>query len=129
MVPTTYPTTRWVRSKDGMIAGVCEGIANRLGFEAWILRVVLVIATFCMFVGPFLYLGLAVCLPREDRVPEAYEGMVLGVCSRISRRSDLEIGIVRFGTLLLALTSLGFIALVYVVLYFLMPDPDQAKSN
>src|SRR4051812_35633067 len=118
-LPTTYPTTRWVRSQNGMIAGVCQGIAQRFGIETWILRVALVLATFCLFVGPFLYLGLAICLPREDKIPEAYEAMVLGVCSKISRRSELEIGIVRFGTLLFALGSMGFIVLAYVVFYFL----------
>jgi phage shock protein C len=128
-LPKSYPTTRWVRSPDGKIAGVCEGIAKRLGIDSWILRVILILGTFCFFSGPFLYLGLAISLPREDRIPEAYDGMVLGVCSKISRRSDIEVGIVRFGMLFLLLTSMGFVGFAYLVLYFVMPDADQVKPN
>jgi phage shock protein C len=128
-VPQTYPVTRWVRSKNGMVAGVCEGLARHFAIEAWILRVVLVVGTLCLFTGPLLYLMLAISLPREDRIAEAYEGFVLGVCSRVSRRSDIEIGLVRFGTILFTLFSGGFAILVYVVLYFFMPDPDQTSPN
>ena len=125
----TYPATRWVRSKNGMVAGICEGIAERIGVEAWILRVLLVLGTVCFFTGPLIYLALAVSLPREDRIQEAYEKMFLGVCSRISRRTDLEIGIVRAGMILLLISTFGFALIAYVVLAIFMPDPDQTKPN
>ncbi len=128
-LPASYPTTRWVRSNNGKIAGVCEGLAKRLGIDSWILRVILILAAFCFFTGPLLYLGLAISLPREDRIPEAYDSMVLGVCAKISRRADIEVGIVRFGMLFLLLTSMGFVALAYIVIYFVMPDANQIKPN
>ena len=125
--PVSYPPTRWVRSKDGMIAGVCEGIAKRLGMESWIIRVLLIISTFCFFTGPLIYLGIALSLPREDRVPEAYSGMFLGVCAKISKRTELEIGIVRGGMILLLFSTFGFAFFAYIVLAIFMPD--QTKPN
>ncbi len=117
------PTTRWVRSTRGIIAGVCEGIARRLGVETWIVRFLLVMAILFCGTGLLAYVILAICLPREDRVTQAYQPMILGVCSRISRRTDVEVGVVRTATVLLAFVTLGAVIVGYVVLYFVMPDP------
>ncbi len=117
------PVTRWVRSTNGMIAGVCEGIARRLEIEPWIIRFLLVMAILFCGTGLLAYLILAICLPREDRVAQAYQSMILGVCSRVARRTDVEIGVVRTATVLLAFVTLGAVIVGYLVLYFVMPDP------
>ncbi len=127
---TNYPATTWVRARNGMIAGVCEGVARRLQVESWLVRFVLVMAVLFGGTGLLAYLVLAVSLPREDRVDEAYDKMILGVCSRLARRSNVEIGVVRAGAALAACVTFGAAVIAYVALYFLLPDPgSQTKPN
>lgn len=127
---TTRPATYWVRTKTGLIAGVCEGIARRLNVEPWLVRFVLVMSVLFAGTGLVAYLILAVSMPREDRVAQAYDKMILGVCSRIARRSEMEIGIVRAGAAFFACFTFGAVLIAYIAIYFLMPDPDsQTKPN
>lgn len=128
--PVTYPATTWVRTKTGMIAGVCEGIARRLGVETWLVRFVLVMSVLFLGTGLLAYIILAVALPREDRVDKAYDKLVLGVCSRLALRSAVEVGIVRAGAATAACVTFGAAVVAYVVLHFLLPHPGaQAKPN
>ena len=76
--------------------------------------------------GLWLYLLLAISLPREDKVVEALNPVMLGVCSRIAVKTQVEVGVVRFLAICLALMSMGATLVGYVVLYFVM---DQQKSQ
>lgn len=122
-------TDRWVRAKDGALAGVCKGLAQAFGIETWIMRVIWLIAFLWYGTGAFLYLILAICLPRVDRLDQAHDRKVLGVCARISLRYGVEVGLVRLAAVLLALTTFGFAILAYGICYFVIPTADeQAKS-
>jgi len=60
---------------DKVIAGVCGGLAEALGWSPFRLRVVWVLATvFTAFAGVFLYLALWFLMPKE---PPACEAAVL----------------------------------------------------
>lgn len=114
---------RWTRSNDGLVAGVCTGIARNLDVEAWIIQAILVISVLCCGIGLIPYIGLAICLPKEDET-EVKKSMLLGTCYKVARKAQIEIGLIRFLFLMLAFGSLGLILILYVALYFLLPDPD-----
>jgi phage shock protein C len=120
----------WVRSKDGIFFGVCKGLAESFGFHPWLLRLILLVAIFFFGVGFMIYLIFAITLPRQDRVLESREAKIMGVCYRLSRMLDMEVGLVRFVFLLLTLSSLGVTLLFYLLLHFLLkPANDDIKNK
>ena len=61
-------STALVRPKRGrMIAGVCAGLARRVGLKSWQMRALFVLS--CLLPGPqiLLYLGLWIVVPSERR--------------------------------------------------------------
>jgi phage shock protein C len=57
-----------------MIAGVCGGLAEHLGWTPSRLRVVWVLATiFTAFAGVILYLALWFLMPKAPPAPQAFE--------------------------------------------------------
>jgi phage shock protein PspC (stress-responsive transcriptional regulator) len=119
---TTTAGARWVRSPDGLVAGVCEGLSRRLDIDPWILRLLWLGTVLFFGTGLFLYIVLAIALPREDRLAEASGKRVLGVCGRIARVTGLEVGVVRTLAILLAVASFGATIVGYLVLHFVMDE-------
>ncbi|HMN67202.1 MAG TPA: PspC domain-containing protein [Bdellovibrionales bacterium] len=120
---------KWVRAKDGALFGVCKGLARALGLPVGIFRLLWIFSVLFFGAGLWLYLMLAISLPREDKAVQALEPWILGVCAKISLRTDLEIGIVRFLTISLALMSLGATLIGYIVLYFVLEDKSASVSS
>ncbi len=120
---------RWVRASDGALAGVCKGLSPVLGIEAWILRCIWLIAALWFGTGVFLYLLLAISLPRVDRLDHALDRKVLGVCARISKRTRNEVGLIRFGALFLFLITAGTAILLYGLAYFIIPSVEEPVSR
>lgn len=120
---------KWVRAKDGALCGVCKGLARALDMPVGALRLIWMVSVLFLGAGLGIYILFAVALPREDKVAEAGEARLLGVCARISRRSDLEVGIVRFLAIVLALLSLGATVVGYVVLHFVLDERDNHTSD
>lgn len=121
---------KWVRSSDGAICGVCKGLAGTLGISTGVFRLLWILSVLFFGAGIALYFMLAISLPREDKVVEALEPWILGVCSKIALRTNLEIGIVRFLAICLGLLSFGATIIGYFVLYFVMDDaPARAQSS
>ncbi|MDZ4662853.1 MAG: PspC domain-containing protein [Pseudomonadota bacterium] len=110
-------TDRWVRNNDGWVAGVCEGLAKALGIEPWIVRLIWLIGILFLGLSIFVYVGLMFSLPRESQVAQAYQPKILGVCNELSQRFQTEVGLTRFLTLVLAVSSLGVTVILYLVLY------------
>ncbi len=53
-------------TQDKVVAGVCGGLAEHLGWSAFRMRVVWVLATvFTAFAGVFVYLALWLLMPKE----------------------------------------------------------------
>ncbi len=109
---------KFYRSPHGYFLGVCRGIAESFQLNPTIVRLIWLGATCFYGFGLGLYLALAVSLPRQDRLEKAFDRRILGVCAKIAKKMGWEVGLVRFSAVLLALGSLGFAVLAYVVLYF-----------
>ncbi len=57
---------RLTRSRDKMLAGVCSGIAEYLGWDPTVVRVIWVLASiFTAFAGVIVYLILWIVMPEE----------------------------------------------------------------
>lgn len=120
------------RTRDGVIAGVCAGMAKRLDLEPWLVRFLFVCSLIFFGTGLFFYLLLMFSLPREDRLENAYQKRIMGVCASIARRSDLDVGLTRFLALIVLFTSFGWAIVVYVILYFVIPmeeKPPQVSAS
>lgn len=117
-----------LRSSDGIIAGVCKGIAKRLEVDPWLIRLIWLASVLIFGAGIALYIILALGLTREDLIQKAYTKKILGVCLRIAQNAQVDVGMVRVLTLISAFMSLGVVVLVYVILHFFMPWP-QDQSN
>ncbi|MCF6428142.1 MULTISPECIES: PspC domain-containing protein [Amycolatopsis] len=64
----TTTTMRLTRSRDNrVIAGVCAGLAHRLGWKPRTMRLLFVLS--CLLPGPqfLIYLGLWIFIPNERR--------------------------------------------------------------
>lgn len=127
--PTETANYRWVRSDKGAVAGVCAGLSQVFSIETWILRVIWLIAILWFGTGIWLYLILAVCLPRVDKLDHALDGKLLGVCARIAKRYRMEVGLVRTAFVLLAMFTFGAAILGYGLCYFLIPKTDEPVSR
>lgn len=57
-----------LRSKDNkVISGVCSGIANYLGIDATVIRVIWAILALCSFgIAAIAYIICAIIIPLED---------------------------------------------------------------
>lgn len=108
---------RWIRGY-GPISGVCDGLGRAFAIPAWVVRMAFLFALLFFGSGFFLYLFLWIAFPREER---AEDKRFLGVCLKVARATDLEVGIVRLGTLFLLLISFVPAVVGYFVLYFVVP--------
>lgn len=120
---------KWVRAKDGAIFGVCKGLAKSLDLPVGMFRLVWILGLLFFGAGFWLYLLLAISLPREDKVVEALDPRLLGVCTKLALKMDIEVGVVRFLTILLSLSSFGATIIAYVVLYFVLEDKAKSQSS
>jgi phage shock protein PspC (stress-responsive transcriptional regulator) len=120
---------RWTRSNVGALAGVCKGLSDALDIEVWIIRVIWLVAVLSFGTGVVLYLILAVALPRVDKLDHALDRKLLGVCARISKRYDIEVGVVRTTALVLLLMTFGAAVVGYILCYFLMPETDVIPKS
>jgi phage shock protein PspC (stress-responsive transcriptional regulator) len=119
---------QWLRAKDGIISGVCKGIAQRLEVDPWLIRLAWLASVLIFGAGLALYIVLSIGLTREDRIAEANTKKILGVCLRICQNAQVDVGMVRVLTLVSALMSLGVVVLVYLVLHFFMPWPHEIRD-
>lgn len=119
---------KWTRAKDGMILGVCKGLARNLDIPVGLFRFIWLLSVLMFGIGLGIYILFAVSLPREDYTrDQAMKPMILGVCSRIAQKTDIEVGIVRF-LALLSLLSMGATILAYIVLHFVL-EKDESKTT
>ena len=57
---------KFFRSSNGMLGGVCEGIANYTGIDPTVIRVAWVVGSWFYGIGLVLYLALWIAAPCED---------------------------------------------------------------
>jgi phage shock protein C len=115
-----WQNPRLVRGRDAKVFGVISGISEYLGLDVTLMRVATILLGILTFGTAFLfYLLLAISLPKAGELPSK---RILGVCNSLSKRYNWEVGIVRFGAALLALSSFGLALVGYVAVYFVLPD-------
>lgn len=119
---------RWVRAKDGAVFGVCKGVARATALPVGMVRLGWLACVLLGGVGLGVYLLLAITLPREDRAYEALQPRLLGVCAKLSKRIDLEVGLVRFLFLALFLASLGLGFVLYLIGYVCLNDQESTNA-
>jgi phage shock protein C len=119
----------WVRSQDGLVAGVCSGLARAIGVEPWIIRLLWMIVVFAFGTGILFYFLAMLTLPREDRVMRAERKKIMGVCLRISHASGIEVGLVRLIALSSLVMSFGMTFVAYLVLWFVLPTEQEMASS
>lgn len=120
---------KWVRANDGAVFGVCKGLAKTLDIPVGLFRLIWICSVLFLGAGVLLYLMLAISLPREDKQVQALEPWLLGVCAKISLKTDLEVGIVRFLAISLSLLSMGATIVGYIVLYFVLDNKGYNSDN
>ena len=54
------------RSSNGMLGGVCEGIANYFGIDPTVVRVAWVVVSWFYGIGILLYIALWLIAPCDD---------------------------------------------------------------
>jgi phage shock protein PspC (stress-responsive transcriptional regulator) len=118
---------KFVRSQNGILAGVLEGLANSFKIDATVLRLCWIGLILFFGTGVFLYLVLAFILPREDKLMDFEKPKVLGVCYRISENYGYELGIVRLMVFSSFFLSFGAAFLLYVGAFFLLPEGRAVK--
>lgn len=117
----------WARSQNGVLFGVCRGLADKFDISPVLVRLALVFSVLFFGTGLLVYILLAIALPREDRIHKAYEKKILGVCLRVSQKVEIEVGLVRFLTLLVLFFTGGVTVLFYVLLHFML-DSNEVKT-
>ncbi len=137
------PQTRLYRS-HGVVAGVCQGLADRLGVDAIWLRIALILVSLVGGTGVLFYLVYWAIVPRrEDVVLEpatidiagrrtfrrtVTDKKLSGVCAGLARGWNADPSLIRFATLALFCASAGSVLLVYLVAVLVMPGaPDIAR--
>lgn len=105
---------RFAKSRHRIIAGVCGGIADWLGWDATLVRILYLLLSLCSaaFPGFFIYLILWVIMPRPEAATDA-------------AGSDAGLGKWLFFCLALVLAFFGFwffvLPIIILGLFFLLP--------
>ena len=66
-----YPLRR--PQSGRFVAGVCQGAADHLGVNVWLIRLVFTVFAFAQFAGLIIYLWLTISVPASDKVPDRAE--------------------------------------------------------
>jgi phage shock protein PspC (stress-responsive transcriptional regulator) len=80
------------RPAGALLAGVCAGLAQRLGWNAWAIRALFVLGLFIQAIGAgVVYILLAVLLPRFDSSSEPEPSLKADELSERNQRiAELE---------------------------------------
>lgn len=65
-------TKKLERSADGVIGGVCGGIANYFGIDPTVVRVISLLLIFSTFPALLIYLVMWVIVPEELNRPDTF---------------------------------------------------------
>jgi phage shock protein C len=119
---------KWVRAEDGIIGGVCLALARQLKVEVLWVRIIWLLSFLIFGTGALIYLLCVLALPRTDQLDHAMDKKILGVCTRLAQRSDMEVGLIRLLALLFLVSSFGAALIAYVVLHLLLQPQDGTEK-
>jgi len=92
-------------------------------------RVAWVLSLLCFGVGLWPYLLLAMSLPRRDKVEQAYDKRILGVCAALAKKTDIEVGLIRLIALIVLFASFGTTVVVYFIAYLMLPEEGKSSAS
>ena len=118
----------FIRSEDRWLAGVCGGLAEKFEVEAWIVRAATLVSVFYFGIGLGLYFLAAICFPKKENAA-SHQPRVLGVCQQLAIKYDWDVGLLRFLSCLLALSSLGLAIVLYLVIAVVMPKKNASGGR
>jgi len=88
----TFDMERWHRSHpDRRIAGVCAALAHALAVPTAAMRLAFVVLTFFHLLGPLLYMGLWLIIPRQSGAESEIERILrwsLSLAATLSGRRN-----------------------------------------
>ena len=114
-----YLQTQWTRSKNGWLAGVCEGMAKNLDMNPGMVRLIWLASVLFFGFGAGLYLIFAFIMPTEGETV-SYSNF-LGVCGRLSEKLEIDIVPLRIFTIMALISSAGTVMVGYFILHILLP--------
>ncbi len=80
-------STRIIKSKtDRIIDGVCGGLAEYFGIDSTIVRLVFVALIFINGIGLFLYIILAIIMPKAEKLDQSPKEIIKENVQEISER-------------------------------------------
>lgn len=122
---------KWTRKKnDAWIAGVAAGLAKALDLPVGVVRLIWILALIPTFgMAVLIYVLAVIALPREDQIEAGRQKMILGVCSRIDARGDMEVGLARMVALVLLMATAGTAVVGYIILHFVLNDQKTAPQK
>ena len=124
MIPINRQS-KWIRSKDGPIAGVFSGLGKTFNIDPNVLRVLWILSIVFFGTGLLIYPLLAFVLPREDELKDYHQRKLLGVCYKLSRKFGVELPVVRLLAVVSLFCSLGLTLLFYIGLAFFLPEEEK----
>ncbi len=123
-----YKNWRWVRDDNGWIGGVCAGLARQFDVPVAVIRLAWFLSIWCLGFGLLLYVMCWISFPKFSRLEKAHQKVILGVCARIARRGDLDVGIARLIALGLLLSTFGAALVGYILLHFFLTESNGGQK-
>ncbi|MFA7598899.1 MAG: PspC domain-containing protein [Candidatus Cloacimonas sp.] len=135
---------RFHRSKEKrIISGVCGGIAESINVNPFIIRLIFVVFSFAYGITIIAYIALMFILPekeefiwheKEETASEEVDMKKLfrlkqgkkvgGVCTGLEAYFKIDVSIIRLLFILVTLFTSGAAAVVYLVLWIILPVAD-----
>ena len=121
---TVGPHNVWTRSQNGWFAGVCQGMGESFDLNPGMVRLIWLGSILFFGVGLLFYFLCAFILPIAGKESRDHSPKLLGVCSRLAERFEVQPAVIRVITAVLAVGSFGSIAFIYIILHFLLPERE-----
>lgn len=107
-----------------MFFGVCGGLETMTGISRWIFRLLFVALNFYSYFGFAIYLIL--CIALCDKNKDSYQPKLLGSISRIAKKFNIDISILRIIVTILVLIT-GIVP--GLLLYTIFSGQDKEKDE
>jgi len=128
-----------ISDKEKILAGVCAGIGESFGINANYVRGAFLISLPFGFSGLFIYLIMAVILPKGESKPEVIDveddaektkicrswdkRMLAGVCGGFANYFSWDVSLIRIAFVVLSLAG-GIGIFLYLFFWFIFPNEE-----
>ncbi len=131
-----------ISTDEKIIFGICAGIGESFGINANIVRGAFLLSLLFGFSGFFIYLVLAVILPKGDKKPEEINiseeeddkekmnirrswktRMLAGVCGGFANYFGWDVSLIRIGFVAMSFAG-GIGIFLYLFFWFIFPNEE-----